>query len=475
MAAHLPCSATPYRCMATIPYPSLFSWQSIEAASDLDRLRLVLAAMSTVDEPFMRQLEIERGRGRDDYPIRACWNALLAGIVYQHQSSASLLRELRRNAELRQECGFDPLRGAVAVPSDDAFGNFLLKVIEHYPMLMEMFHALVAKLGAALPDLGTYTACDSKAISSFGGPTKKAGQKRADGQADQRRDNDADWGMKTYRGVREDGTVWEKVTKWFGYKLHLVVDSVYEMPLAFALTRASASDCTNLLPLVEDMTQHHPELKGRVQEMAGDKGYDSGANNATLYDKHGIKPVIDTRRLWKDGEKTKAVDPDASDVFVYDEQGQVYCLDPMRGEQRTMCFDGFEPGRDTLKYRCPAAALGCTCHGRAECEALSARTVGAYGRVLRIPLKKDRRIFTPIARHSRTWDTAYDRRTSVERVNSRLDRVLGFEQHTIRGMAKMQARVTLALVVMLAMALGRIQAGQKEQMRSLTAPVRRAA
>jgi hypothetical protein len=93
---------------------------------------------------------------------------------------------------------------------------------------------------------------------------------------------------------------------------------------------------------------------------------------------------------------------------------------------------------------------------------------------VRVPLELDRRIFTPIARPSRTWAKAYDRRTAVERVNSRLDRVLGFEEHFIRGQAKMEARVTLALMVMLAMALGRIRADQASLMRSLTAPVRRA-
>jgi len=52
---------------------------------------------------------------------------------------------------------------------------------------------------------------------------------------------------------------------------------------------------------------------------------------------------------------------------------------------------------------------------------------------------------------------------------------LGFERHFLRGKAKMEARITLALIVLLAMALGRIRANQPELMRSLTAPVRRAA
>ena len=39
----------------------------------------------------------------------------------------------------------------------------------------------------------------------------------------------------------------------------------------------------------------------------------------------------------------------------------------------------------------------------------------------------------------------------------------------------MKMRVTLALVVMLAMALGRIQIGQTDKIRSLVAPTERAA
>lgn len=144
-------------------------------------------------------------------------------------------------------------------------------------------------------------------------------------------------------------------------------------------------------------------------------------------------------------------------------------------ELRELAFFGFEKDRMSLKYRCPAAAFGLECAGRAECEKLSPIGVGKFGRVVRVPLELNRRIFTPISRHTDKWEKAYHRRTSVERVNSRLDQVLGFEHHTVRGKAKMEMRVTLALVVILAMAVGRIRIGQTDRMRSLVAPIVRAA
>jgi len=100
--------------------------------------------------------------------------------------------------------------------------------------------------------------------------------------------------------------------------------------------------------------------------------------------------------------------------------------------------------------------------------------VGPFGRTVRVPLDTDRRVFTPISRSTPRWRKTYARRSAIERVNSRLDNVLGFERHTIRGMKKMEARVSLALLVMLAMALGRIRANQPARIRSLLAPVARA-
>ena len=129
-----------------------------------------------------------------------------------------------------------------------------------------------------------------------------------------------------------------------------------------------------------------------------------------------------------------------------------------------MAYEGFEADRDCLKYRCPAATYGIACAQREVCNG-GCHT--EHGRIVRVPLETNRRIFVPQARSSYAWEREYKKRTSVERVNSRLDVSFGFERHFIRGKEKMKCRVGLALVVMLAMAVGFIEAGEKEKMRSL--------
>lgn len=437
--------------MATIPQRQLFCWQEIEELGDLERLRLVLEYLP--DEPLMQALERNRGHGRDDYPIRAVWNSILAGVVYQHQSIEQLRRELSRNAQLRWLCGFDLTRGLGAVPPAYIYSRFLRLLIKHAEQIDEMFDDLVEQLREALPCFGRILALDGKAIETFARRRKGLAEMSPDG----RRDVDANVGKKTYRGVREDGTIWEKLVKWFGYKLHLIVDAEYELPVAFEMTRASASEVPQGRKLVKKLKARHEELIDGCEALAADKGLDDTRLISQLWDDCNVKPVIDIRNMWKDGEQTKLVDGQRN--VVYDYAGNVYCHCPATGNRQEMAYGGFEADRRTLKYRCPARQYGLTCKGRRRCPVRGA---------VRIKLSQDRRVFTPLARSSYRWKAIYKKRTAVERVNSRLDVSFGFEQHFIRGLKKMRLRVGLALIVMLAMALGRAKEKRLDRLRSLT-------
>jgi len=73
---------------------------------------------------------------------------------------------------------------------------------------------------------------------------------------------------------RSDGTLWEKVVTWFGYKLHLIVDAVYELPVGFTVTRASASDVKEGHKLIERVAGQNPEIIDRCEALAADKACD---------------------------------------------------------------------------------------------------------------------------------------------------------------------------------------------------------
>ena len=422
----------------------IFEWKELEILGDLERFRLVTEHMP--DERLMQRLESKRDRGRDDYPVRAMWNSILAGVIYQHPSIESLIRELSRNSQLRRICGFAEDK----VPSSWAYSRFLANLFSHEELIKEIFEGLVKQCYELLPGFGRHLALDGKAIDSL------ARRENKNKKADRRRDLDADTGVKSYKGQREDGTLWEKVTYWFGYELHLLVDSDYELPVAFELTPASHSEVKQAHRLIGSLDAERPEVLEACEYFTADRGYDDGKLNSSLFDDHGIKPVIDTRNLWRDGEKTRLFD--GRDNIVYDYRGTVYCCCPKELKLKEMAYGGFEKGRNTLKYRCPAEHYGLKCKGKEHCPVTGS---------IRVSIFEDRRIFTPLPRSSYKWRDCYKKRTAVERVNSRLDVSFGFEQHYIRGQKKMHFRCSLALCIMLAMAVGRVKEKRPDLIRSL--------
>ena len=165
--------------MAIIPQQTLFVWSEIEELGDLERLRMVIEYMP--DEELMDILEKERGKkGRDDYPVRAMWNTVLAGVVFQHISVESLRRELSRNGQLRFMCGLFG-SGKKAVPTEWAYTRFFKKLFKHEEEIEKMFNKLVTELMLSLPGFGKDLAIDSKAIDSLSNRKNKNEKKMVEG------------------------------------------------------------------------------------------------------------------------------------------------------------------------------------------------------------------------------------------------------------------------------------------------------
>ena len=435
--------------MSTVAQSSLFSWKEFDRSEPIVMLERALDALP--DEALLEALKRERKGRRDEYPHECLWRATVAGALLGHATRASLIAELRRNAELRQVCGFEHWRAERAVPGPWVFSRFVRKLQRHQALIDAMFETTVKRLGTVLGDLGQSLAADSKALVVHG-----------------RRPADAGVGVKTYESTDAAGSTKTTVVNWFGYKLHLLIDSRYELPLAFEVTEASRADSPRLLPLVEHLEKEHPCIHERARELAADKGYDDGADKADLYDNHGIVPLIPPRNLGA----MRALDEQRSDTIYLSPSGEVCCkILPFEREPAKayaqMQFQGFEPGRRTLKFRCPAAAFGLQCRNRDACRCRPGVREGRYGRVVRVALERDRRLVLPVHAPGRAFERAYKRRAAVERVNSRLDRVHGLEWALVNSRAAMTLRVSLALLAMNASAAAWIEAREPAKMRKL--------
>mgnify|MGYP006268831289 CR=1 FL=1 len=417
--------------------PPLFDFEAFIAEKGSDRLLVVLEALNA--EKLIAAVEAEHWTGRKGYPVRGMWSALVAGVVYQCRSTAELVRLLKRDKDVRMVCGFC---GKDEVPGEDALGRFLKKLMKHEGLLEGCFDSLVQRLRELLPGFGQMLVADSTDIKAY-----------SDGDRRIPSDPDARWGAK--KVVHKDGETKAEAEGesgpkegkkrdlyyWFGYKLHLLVDGVYELPASFVVTGANESDTKQMGILLEKAKVDRPGAKPRA--VIADKGYDSKSNCRLIFDEYGAAPIIP---LIDRGVKEQ---PDICNAL-----GTPVCACNLE-----MVFWGRDGGY--LKYRCPQAVGKGLCTSRVPC------TASPYGYVLKLPVAKDPRRYAPVPRQSKKWQRLYRLRTAVERVNSRVKGLLGLGRITVRGITKVMVRALLSLLVMIAAAVSMAQRDRLRELRAL--------
>jgi len=405
----------------------LFDFEAFITSKDTNRLLQVLEALPA--EKLLITLEQEHWTGRKGYSVRGMWAVLIAGIINQCHTLAAVVRFLKRDKETRLVCGFSKDE----MPGEDALGRFLKKLVKHAALLDEFIRDLVNQLRERLPGFGARLVVDSTDIQAYSNGYRKHPS-----------DPDARWGAKK-KGNRTTGAEKkgkkEDVYYWFGYKLHLVIDALYELPMGWVLTPANESDMSQMKPLLEkigaDQEQTRPEV------VIADKGYDSQENLNFIYRDCKATPIIPIR------ERKDAQLPDICNV-----QGTPLCSCGL-----ALVYWGKDG--NYLKYRCPYAL------GKAECKSRFRCTSSSYGYVLKLPIAGDVRRHPPLPRESQKWKRLYKMRTAVERVNSRVKELLGLGQLTLRGIMKVTVRSGLSLLIMLAAAVSMVKEQRLKELRSL--------
>ena len=412
----------------------LFAWDCLQDSPSLGVIKQFL--VSIPDARLLEGLRLHRGRGRNDCPVHVAWGVVLLRIALRHGNFEATLAELGRNEALRRLIGIEREEN---VPKSWNISRFLdtLGQEPHRSELRRIFDAMVERLGVAVPDLGKNTAGDSTALHARHKDDKASKAEIAEGLPQ------PSGGKKEY--LDDEGKV-TKVVEWFGYKLHLLVDAKHEVVLSYQVTTTNAADSKSLPDLVKQGQANLPE--NRIETLAYDKAADDNESHRVL-NKAEIRPVIQNRRLWKDQTEQMLPGHDGRSNVVYDESGTVHCYDRTSEPivRHKMAYIGYEPQRETIKYRCPARHEGWTCPHDAVCNAGK-----SYGKTVRVDRMIDRRRFPPIPRATKKFERLYAGRTSVERVNARLKIFWGVDDGNMVGSRRFHAMVGAVLIVHVAFA-----------------------
>jgi hypothetical protein len=194
---------------------------------------------------------------------------------------------LERDKDVRIICGFS----GDNIPGEDALSRFLKKLVAHEDLLEACFASLVKEMRHLAPGFGDKLTVDSTEVKAY-----------ANGSRKNPADPDARWGAKgaSHRGLKGAGeTLADSGDKknsgkrrdtyyWFGYKLHMVVDARYELPVSFTVTPANEADTVHMAELLQKAGADQEETKPRA--VIADKGYDSQDNYQFIYSRPRLFP-----------------------------------------------------------------------------------------------------------------------------------------------------------------------------------------
>ncbi len=380
-------------------------------------LRIVVNSL--VDKEFRHELQGTKHRVSAGYLMEPLWKAYLLSFILNMDCTNDLVRKLEENPSFAEITGFNM---DIPLPSRKTFDRMITTLTDHPEVIEKLIHKAVSQLKNKLPDFGVTVAVDSTPVKSHSNPSKK---ERSDSEA----------GFIVKEGIPN------KIWKW-GYKLHLMVDTQWELPIVCNVTLAKEADVSNLIPLMDKAREKFDWF--RPWHIVADKGYDAGYNYKAVHDAGSI-PII----------KMKESNHHDDNRYSIDESGMPHCK---AGLPLLLIAHDSKKG---MKYVCPFKMGKADCYLSQECNL----------RVAWIRPLWEYRKLCPIPRDSDEWNEIYSKRTAVERVNSKLKEHRRLNSHCHRGLAKVRLHCLMSVLSLLVTALVEANAGNIDRVGACTRKV----
>ena len=185
-----------------------------------------------------------------------------------------MIRTLERNPFIAYACGIE---SPDDIPHKSTFSRFFARLTKKttLPLLKGVSRALVRRHYETLPGFGKRVAIDSSTLKGWSNPGKPKVS-----------DPDAAWSIKTNTHGKNEYK--------FGFKLHLMVDCEYELPISANISAGNVHDSQRASNLLSEARftygPFHPAA------VIADKGYSSEALRWLIRRQYRAEPVIDPNR-----------------------------------------------------------------------------------------------------------------------------------------------------------------------------------
>ena len=403
--------------------------------------------------------------------------AMLAAFVIRYALNEPYVNGFRDRLDSDQR--LLDICGLPWAPSESAFSEFKKKLVVHQDLLRYIIADLFMECGVDIerlramglvpadkPPLGHSLVIDSTDVEAWTRPGRKS---RKTGEDIPSKDLDAKWGHRTAKNVRSSkprsgkrsrsktaqgksgensaasGQKGSKDELYFGYKVDVITDTNYGLPMFAAVRPANASDVVVMIQDLDDCLALYRTLSPRY--FLGDKGYDS-LDNILHIISLGMMPVVAIRRPEKDKETGKRLYDG-----IFDEDGRPTCICG-----KSMEYIGTHQKKGHL-FRCPGD--GCplkeTVQSIRHCD--SEHYEKPEGKLLRI--------VGLLPRCSEEWKIEYKKRPTIERYFSSGKHSRLLDTHRNLSIFKVSLHVALSMLAYLATALAHLQADDYAHMRHM--------
>ncbi|MEK4874077.1 transposase [Bacillus sp. FSL W8-0102] len=392
---------------------SLFSFEELQILESKEKLPIFFSALDL--RPYAKQLKSSSPQGAEGHSKEGILRALIAAPLEGIDTFTSLHNRLKNDLRFRYQCGLDISRPAPSISTLSRVFSSLTKT----GLVKRIFQDLVQLAQEEGVIDGKHQAIDSAAIDAY---EKKQPKKRSE------QTGNANWGAKF-------DSFGNKIT-WFGYKMHLSVDTKSELPMAIEVTPAHINDGDVAPQLIEQVKSC---TNSKIDFLIMDGGYDQLKNYESAKN-IGAQAIIPLN-LRNEKEPPEGI--------------------ASNGTPR--CSMGYEmtywgANKDQLKFRCPHAT------GKVDCPlGMAACSSSNYGMVVKINVNKDLRRYSNPHRDSKRWKELYNERTSVERCNSRMKSDLTANSLHVWGIDKVKTHIYLNAIVLLVSALAMAKESKKQQ------------
>lgn len=193
------------------------------------------------EEHLLKSLK-EYYAGRNGYTYKILWRTYVAMTVLNIPSFSALIRTLENNPFIALACG---ITNQEDIPSKFAYSRFMRKLETgyHVKLVKDIMRNLTRKCCDTLPNFAKSVAIDATDMKAWSNGSKK-----------HKSDLDAGWVIKS-------GTNGKTKFVW-GYKMHLMVDTTYEIPITANVTKGNTSDVRKAGALLGDarrILKFHPD------------------------------------------------------------------------------------------------------------------------------------------------------------------------------------------------------------------------